>query len=115
MGAGLESVPLPRPDVSPDWPIDNHYRRGSVLPNANDVRYLQVCAAPFSSDAAFLATNLRGRLVYDYGKYHLSDRAPPRTDGERERLPLRIISEFYLQWHVLTERLRNIHTTGDDP
>ena len=60
VGAGLESAPLPQAAVNPDWPIINHYWRGSVLPNANVIRYLQVCTAPFSIDAVILATNLGG-------------------------------------------------------
>ena len=74
MGTGTESAPPPQADANPDWPIINHQRRGSIIPNANVTMYLQACAAPFSIDAVVMATDLGDQLVRDYGKYHLSAR-----------------------------------------
>ena len=115
MGTGLESVRLPQADVNPDWPIINHYWRGSALPNANAIRYLQVRTAPFSIEAVILATNLGGQLVYDCGKYHLAARSVQEqmTKGKDYLCVSAPIVTF--NDPVLTERLRNIHTTGDVP
>ena len=115
VGAGLESVPLPQRDVNLVWPIINHYWRGSVLPNENVTRYLQACAAPFSIEAVALATNLGDQLVVDYGKYHLAARAvQEQMMKEKDRL---CVSAPVVTFNdpVLTDRLRQIHTTGAVP